>query len=64
MLENLSLPHNLKNSEVVGSVLVNEYPIKPKKSLIVVVGFITGFILSIFLVFFIQFVNSMKREEK
>ncbi|WP_418179101.1 Wzz/FepE/Etk N-terminal domain-containing protein [Aliarcobacter lanthieri] len=64
ILETLSLPHNLKNSEVVGSILVNENPIKPKKSLIVVVAFVTGFILSIFLVFFIQFVNSMKREEK
>ncbi|MFW2601999.1 Wzz/FepE/Etk N-terminal domain-containing protein [Aliarcobacter butzleri] len=64
ILETLSLPHNLKNSEVVGSILVNEYPIKPKKSLIVVVSFVTGFILSIFLVFFIQFVNNMKKEEK
>ncbi|WP_216081156.1 Wzz/FepE/Etk N-terminal domain-containing protein [Aliarcobacter butzleri] len=64
ILETLSLPHNLKNSEVVGSILVNEHPIKPKKSLIVVVSFVTGFILSIFLVFFIQFVNSMKREDK
>ncbi|WP_418185363.1 Wzz/FepE/Etk N-terminal domain-containing protein [Aliarcobacter vitoriensis] len=64
ILENLSLPHNLKNSEVVGSILVNENPIKPKKSLIVVVSFVTGFILSIFLVFFIQFVNNIKKEEK
>ncbi|MEV9477242.1 Wzz/FepE/Etk N-terminal domain-containing protein [Aliarcobacter butzleri] len=64
ILETLSLPHNLKNSEVVGSILVNEYPIKPKKSLIVVVSFVTGFILSIFLVFFIQFINNIKKEEK
>ncbi|MFW2353860.1 Wzz/FepE/Etk N-terminal domain-containing protein [Aliarcobacter butzleri] len=64
VLETLSLPHNLKNSEVVGSILVNEHPIKPKKSLIVVVSFVTGFILSIFLVFFIQFVNNIKKEEK
>ncbi|MCG3677067.1 Wzz/FepE/Etk N-terminal domain-containing protein [Aliarcobacter butzleri] len=64
ILETLSLPHNLKNSEVVGSILVNEHPIKPKKSLIVVVSFVTGFILSIFLVFFIQFVNNIKKEEK
>ncbi|MDN5115232.1 Wzz/FepE/Etk N-terminal domain-containing protein [Aliarcobacter butzleri] len=64
ILETLSLSHNLKNSEVVGSILVNEHPIKPKKSLIVVVSFVTGFILSIFLVFFIQFVNNIKKEEK
>lgn len=64
ILETLSLPHNLKNSEVVGSILVNEYPIKPKKSLIVVVSFVTGFILSIFLVFFVQFINNMRKEKK
>lgn len=64
ILETLSLPHNLKNSEVVGSILVNEHPIKPKKSLIVVVSFVTGFILSIFLVFFVQFINNIKKEEK
>ncbi|MCT7614583.1 Wzz/FepE/Etk N-terminal domain-containing protein [Aliarcobacter butzleri] len=63
ILETLSLPHNLKNSEVVGSILVNEYPIKPKKSLIVVVSFVTGFILSIFLVFFIEFIRALKKEE-
>ena len=35
---------------------------KPKKALIVTVAFITGFILSIFLVFFIQFIQSIKKE--
>ena len=53
-LEKLKLTNKIaKNSEFVGSILVNEHPIKPKKSLIVVVSFVTGFILSIFLVFFI-----------
>ncbi|RBQ30949.1 hypothetical protein CRU92_09635 [Arcobacter sp. FW59] len=64
ILENLSLPHNLKNSEVVGSVLVNEYPIKPKKRLFVTVAFVTGLTLSIFLVFFIQFVNNIREKGK
>lgn len=64
-LEKLKLTNKIaKNSEFVGSILVNETPIKPKKSLIVIVAFITGFILSIFIVFFIQFVNNMKKEEK
>ncbi|MCR1816814.1 Wzz/FepE/Etk N-terminal domain-containing protein [Aliarcobacter butzleri] len=64
-LEKLKLTNKIaKNSEFVGSVLVNETPIKPKKSLIVIVAFITGFILSIFIVFFIQFVNNMKKEKK
>ncbi|MFX4153537.1 Wzz/FepE/Etk N-terminal domain-containing protein [Aliarcobacter butzleri] len=64
-LEKLKLTNKIaKNSEFVGSILVNEHPIKPKKSLIVVVSFVTGFILSIFLVFFIKFVNNIKKEEK
>ena len=64
-LEKLKFTNKIaKNSEFVGSILVNEHPIKPKKLLIVVVSFVTGFILSIFLVFFIQFVNNIKKEEK
>ena len=64
-LEKLKLTNEIaKNSQFVGSILVNEHPIKPKKSLIVVVSFVTGFILSIFLVFFIQFINNIKKEEK
>ncbi|WP_418180379.1 Wzz/FepE/Etk N-terminal domain-containing protein [Aliarcobacter lanthieri] len=62
ILEALSLPHNLKNSEIVGSILVNETPIKPKKRLFITIIFVTGFILSIFLVFFINFVNNMRKE--
>ncbi|MCT7557678.1 GNVR domain-containing protein [Aliarcobacter butzleri] len=63
-LEKLKLTNKIaKNSEFVGSILVNEHPIKPKKSLIVVVSFVTGFILSIFLVFFIEFIRTLKKEE-
>ncbi|MFX4236300.1 Wzz/FepE/Etk N-terminal domain-containing protein [Aliarcobacter butzleri] len=63
-LEKLKLTNEIaKNSEFVGSILVNEHPIKPKKSLIIVVSFVTGFILSIFLVFFIEFIRALKKEE-
>ncbi len=51
---------NYNNSEVVGRILTNDYPIKPKKKLIVVVAFIAGFILSIFLVFIM---NAFRKEE-
>ena len=63
ILESLSLDYNIKNSEIVGKIQINDYPIKPKKSLVVVVAFVTGFILSIFIVFFMQFVNSIRKEE-
>ncbi|MFA9238605.1 MAG: Wzz/FepE/Etk N-terminal domain-containing protein [Candidatus Paceibacteria bacterium] len=64
LLETLSLPHNLKNTEVVGNILTDDNPIKPKKALIIVVAFVTGFILSIFLVFFMQFINGMRKERE
>lgn len=63
LLETLSLPHNFKNTEVVGNILTGDNPIKPKKALMVVVAFVTGFILSIFMVFIIQFINSMRKEK-
>lgn len=64
-LEKLKLTNNIaKNSEVVGDFLVYGKPIKPKKLLIIVVAFVTGFILAIFTVFFMQFINNMRKEEK
>ena len=63
LLETLSLPHNFKNTEVVGNILTDDNPIKPKKALIVVVAFVTGFILAIFMVFIMQFVSSMRKEK-
>lgn len=47
-----------------GVVISSEAINKPKKKLIVAVAFVTGFILSIFLVFFIQFVRTLKEEIK
>lgn len=53
---------NIRNSTLVGDYIIHDYPIKPKKKLIVIVAFITGFILSIFLVFFLQFMQNFKEE--
>ena len=47
-------PANVKNSEVVGGYIVKDFPVKPKKKLIVMITFITSFILSIFLIFIIE----------
>ena len=50
-------------TQQIGDIEISEEAInKPKKALIVTVAFITGFILSIFLVFFIQFIQSIKKE--
>ena len=48
---------NLSNTKIVGEYLVNDFPVKPKKKLIVVVALVTGFIISIFLVFLFNFIK-------
>jgi len=56
-------PANIQNFKVVGGYIYKDKPVKPKKTLIVIVAFITGFILSIFLVFFIEFIKSLKEDD-
>jgi LPS O-antigen subunit length determinant protein (WzzB/FepE family) len=63
MLESALLPYNYKNSKVVGKIITNDYAVKPKKKLIVVVAFVTGFILSIFIVFFLEFIQGIKKQD-
>ncbi len=48
----------------IGDIKISEEAINDKKALIVTVAFITGFILSIFLLFFIQFIQSIKKSLK
>lgn len=55
---------NVIMSKQIGNIIIDDNPInKPKKTLIVVVSFVSGFILSIFLVFFMQFINSIRKED-
>ncbi len=55
-------PHNYHNTEVVGNIITQNKPVKPKKKLIVIVAFITGLMLSIFLAFFLEFLRGTKEE--
>ena len=64
--------HNMKTkyhenvimTKQIGDIVIGYEPInKPKKLLIVIVGFVTGFIMSIFLVFIMQFINNIRKEE-
>ena len=64
LVSSLMLPHNYKNTKVVGRIIINNNPIKPNKKLIVTVAFVTGLILSIFIVFFLEFIRGFKEEEK
>jgi len=63
-LKNKISPQNIINTHFVGKIKEQDHPIKPKKKLIIIIAFITGLILSIFLVFFLEFVKSFKEEEK
>lgn len=63
LLETLLLPHNYKNTLVVGQIIQHDKPVKPKKSLIVVVACVTGFIVSIFVIFLLEMFKSPKNEE-
>jgi capsular polysaccharide biosynthesis protein len=56
-------PLRITETHIIGDVEVLEKPIKPKKALIVIVAFITGLMLSIFLVFFLSFLGSLKEEK-
>ena len=62
-LKTLMKPYNYKNTAIIGKIMINDYPIKPKKKLIVIVAFVTGLILSIFLVFFLEFIRGFKEED-
>ena len=63
--EKLKISKNkLVNTSIIGDMKISDYPIKPKKTLIVAVAFVTGFILSIFVVFFMSFIRGIKNESK
>ncbi len=53
----------VKMTQLVGKIKIGEKSIKPKKKLIIIVTFITGLMLSIFLAFFLEFLRGIKRED-
>ena len=62
--EQTSFYESVIMTKQIGDIIISNEPInKPKKTLIIIVAFVTAFVLSIFLVFFIEFVRSLKKEE-
>jgi len=57
-------PPYLTMTKIVGKIYTHDYPVKPKKKLILVIALITGLILGIFLVFFIEFIQNAKEREQ
>lgn len=63
-IEKAKFYENVIMTKQIGDIQIDNNPInKPKKLLIVIISFVTGFMLSIFLVFFLQFINSIKKED-
>ena len=56
-------PLKIQKTERIGKIEVLDKPVKPKKKLIVIVAFITGLMLSVFLAFFLEFISGVKKEE-
>lgn len=64
-IEKAKFYENAIMTKQIGNIVIDDTPInKPKKLLIVVVSFVSGFILSIFLVFFIEFIKNFNKEDK
>ncbi|MCT7592496.1 Wzz/FepE/Etk N-terminal domain-containing protein [Aliarcobacter butzleri] len=62
--EQTSFYESVIMTKQIGDIIISNEPInQPKKSFIITVAFVTGFILSIFLVFFIEFIRTLKKEE-
>jgi len=55
-------PVSIQRAVIIGKVEVLDEPIKPNKKLMVIVAFITGLILSIFLALFLEFLRGIKEE--
>ena len=53
---------NIKRTVVIGKMAISEQAIKPNKKLIITVAFITGVILSLFFIFFLEFIQGKKEE--
>lgn len=55
-------PLRIVKTDTIGKVLTYKNPKKPNKRMIITVAFITGIFVSIFLIFFMDFVKSFKEE--
>jgi LPS O-antigen subunit length determinant protein (WzzB/FepE family) len=61
-LKTFMKPPYIEMTKVVGKIYTRDYPVKPKKKLIIAVAVVTGLMLGVFLVFFLEFIG--KNQEK
>lgn len=50
----------IRMTQIIGKIQISPNPIKPKKQLIIAVGFISGLMLGIFLAFFLEFIGARR----
>jgi len=53
-------PLKMQKTATIGKIEILDNPIKPKKKLIIIVAFITGLMLSVFLAFFLEFIGGTR----
>ena len=63
-LQNNLSSQYIQDAQSLGQINLSHKPVKPKKVLIIIVAFITGIILSIFLAFFLEFLKGIKEEDR
>jgi len=51
----------VKMTQIVRELTIGEQPVKPKKKLIIIVSFIAGLMFSVFLAFFLEFLQVFKK---
>ena len=56
-------PPYLTMTKIVGKIYTHNYPVKPKKKLILAVALVSGLFLGVFLAFFIEFIQRAKERE-
>lgn len=56
-------PMKIKEVKIIGKLEKSDFPIKPRKKLIVAAAFFAGLLLSIFLTFLLEFIQGVKKEE-
>lgn len=64
LLETLSSPYNFKNTEIVGNILTDDNPIKPKKIFLIVFTILGALVLSIFIILIQFFTSNLTKEIK
>ncbi|BBG65015.1 lipopolysaccharide biosynthesis [Hydrogenimonas sp.] len=55
-------PLNVKETRLVGDIVTYDHPVKPKVKLVLAVAFISGLMLGLFILFFMEFITKERGE--